>query len=200
MNQELKVLLTGFGAFPGMPLNPCVEIVEIMQVWGEQQTFQLQTKLLDVTYHGAYLSVQRWVEEFAPDIVVHLGVSSRIQAVQLENSAVNCRNASIPDAEGQLCSNEFIDSTQSIDARISTELNLNDLKRVLDTIGHEVQISHDAGQYVCNSIYWHSLTHLPIPVLFVHIPNTSTEEHHSTVACVQELVKLLVQAGTQLQV
>ena len=44
----------------------------------------------------------------------------------------------------------------------------------LQTLGHNVQISHSAGRYLCNYIYFRSLQHCTIVpnwhALFVHVP------------------------------
>ena len=186
-----KILLTGFGPFPKMPINPCVEIVKNIDQWAGKQEFELHTSILDVTYQDSFVIVQSLVEEFHPDLIIHLGVSSRIEVVQLEHSAINCRNATIPDVVGQLCTNETIDSTRSITGRTSTTLNLELIQSELSKRGHEVNVSHDAGQYVCNSLYWQSLNHFSCPVLFVHIPNTTFEGHHTTVGCIQGLLMIL---------
>ena len=187
-----KILLTGFGPFPNMPINPCIEIVPSIQHWAQSQSFELCTSILDVTYEGAFDQVQKIVTEFGPHMIVHLGVSSRQDAIHLEQSAINCRNASIPDVQGRRCSNEAISIEYSVTARLRTTLDVPTLQRDLSQLGHPVAVSHDAGQYVCNSLYWQSLHHFEIPVLFVHIPNTTTEGHSSTIACIQNLLRLLV--------
>jgi len=186
-----KILLTGFGPFPNMPINPCVEIVSRIQHWAESQSFDLYSAILDVTYQGAFDHVQTIVKEFEPQMIVHLGVSSRSHAIHLEQSAINCRNASIPDVHGRCCINEPINIESSMNTRLRTQLDVVTLQRDLSQLGHPVAVSHDAGQYVCNSLYWQSLHHFDIPVLFVHIPNTNTEEHPSTIACIQDLLRRL---------
>ena len=186
-----KILLTGFGPFPNMPINPCVEIVHWIQDWAESQSFEICTAILDVTYQGAFDQVQRLVIEFGAQMIVHIGVSSRNDAIHLEHSAINCRNASIPDVQGRRCINEAINIEYSLTTRIRTTLDILTLQRDLSQWGHPVAVSHDAGQYVCNSLYWQSLHYFDIPVLFVHVPNTTIEQHHSTIACIQDLLKRL---------
>ena len=55
-------------------------------------------------------------------------------------------------------------------AEIETGFALDSVAQKLATQGLQVSQSHDAGQYLCNFVYFHALQHFARRAVFVHIP------------------------------
>ncbi|WRX15120.1 Peptidase C15 [Theobroma cacao] len=91
-------------------------------------------------------------------IWLHMGVNSGAQQFVLEKQAVNEATFRCPDGLGW-----------QPQTTCSTEAILKFLKRM----GYDVTISDDAGRFVCNYVYYHSLCFAEQKghkSLFVHVP------------------------------
>ncbi|HEY9645105.1 MAG TPA: peptidase C15 [Chroococcidiopsis sp.] len=76
---------------------------------------------------------------------------------------------------------------------LHTTVDLNGLLPAL-TIS---EISHDAGQYVCNALYYAMLKHLrdrrsEVPCLFIHIPVLTHQNRAAILADFQQIIAQLV--------
>lgn len=148
--------------------------------------------LLEVAYEHSAQETSSVVQYMSPSMIVHLGVSSKAEYVRLERFAVNCRAASIPDTRGRVCEREPIDVTQSLSAKLETQIDLDKLQQRLLQQGRIVQQSEDAGTYVCNSLYWESMTAHNQPVLFIHIPKSPKGGLVETIRTIQLTLLALV--------
>ena len=157
-NTSSKILITGFGPFPGVPVNPCVEVL------GKYET-QAVIKLLDVTY-GCVRDFVKSLPEYKA--VIHLGVAVKAESFRVESRALNHMSGS-GDASGKILPQGRIenDAPGFINSTFPVEQFFEKHKGQLN-----ISISDSAGDYLCNYIYWHSLRKFKnIPVLFLHIPD-----------------------------
>ena len=104
-------------------------------------------------------------------VILHLGVNHNQRQTpmfQLEQHAYNEANFRIPDEDGFQASKQPIDPSHPISHRLSTDLNVkrirDRLKLKMKEYGYEQQadvgLSGDAGRFVCNYIYYQSLSHV----------------------------------------
>lgn len=104
-------------------------------------------------------------------VILHLGVNHNQRQTpmfQLEQHAYNEANFRIPDQDGFQASKQPIDPSHPISHRLSTDLNVkrirDRLKLKMKEYGYEQQadvgLSGDAGRFVCNYIYYQSLSHV----------------------------------------
>jgi len=96
-------------------------------------------------------------------IILHFGVSPKRQPVpmfKLEQHAYNEANFRIPDQNGFQPSKQPIESSLPLSHRYTTDLNMKQLKDLLVAKGFKVSLSNDAGRFVCNYIYYQSLSHV----------------------------------------
>jgi pyroglutamyl-peptidase len=75
-----------------------------------------------------------------------------------------------------------------------TTLPVNELTKSLHKIGYDVMPSDDAGRFVCNYVYYHSLRFAEqhgIKSLFVHVPLFMTIDEEVQMHFVASLLELL---------
>lgn len=64
------------------------------------------------------------------------------------------------------------------DELLTTTYNIDDLYNYFDNIGYKVVLSNNAGNYLCNNIYYHCLKYIvdnkkKIQSVFLHVPTIS---------------------------
>ena len=172
-----RVLITGFGPFPGVLNNPSAWLVEALAARPPLDcNGDIHVRILPTAWEEAAL-MPRFYARLQPHVMIHFGVSERAKAVRIERSAHN-RAASRPDAKGALPATTLI-REQGPD-RFDTRLPAAQLAARLKTRGLPAVASRSAGSYLCNFLYYHSLGWAlaqtdPRIVLFVHIPPLSTK-------------------------
>ena len=199
-NLTKPTYLTGFGPFSGVEQNPTEQLVQRLQ----NQSFpglSLTTDILPVSYKGSFRHAQTALREQSFKTILHLGVSAKDNTLRLERQAINSMSASIPDNDGIINLNLSIDEVMPSSHVLQTGVELEELVQSLREQGTEVKISKDAGQYVCNALYYQSLqwaqkqTETP-QVLFVHVPqvgNVSEEGNLWTLESLEESIQSLLE-------
>ena len=174
-----RVLLTGFGPFPGVPANPSGWLAETLaERWLSAETDgRVHARILPTEWEAAAL-IPRLCETLQPHVMIHFGVSEHASTFRIERSAHN-RAAPRADARGTLPPSPVIFAEGA--ARLDTAFPAGALARHLKTSGVAAVTSHSAGHYLCNFLYYHSLDwalRQPTPplVLFVHIPPLSGKD------------------------
>ena len=173
--QARTLLLTFFGAFPGVPVNPTVALAEGAQRLLAQMRPDLNviTRELPVSYDGSSTALRTALQEVQPDALISLGVAVGRDVVSLEQVAINLDSAGIEDNDGdQRCDEPIAPGGQeayfsSLPVRASFER--------LHAAGEPVEISYTAGTYVCNHVFYEGQRisrdlGLSIPAGFVHVP------------------------------
>jgi pyroglutamyl-peptidase len=176
MAQQLpvKVLVTGFGPFPGVPVNPSGLLMEWLKDSHARTCRHLELKVAIVP--TSWDAVDRFVSgplaEFDPDIALHFGVSSRARGFQLEQTARNSASRSA-DCEGKIFGRPCI--IRGAPERRRSTFDARQLARKLQARGLSASVSRDAGRYLCNMLLYHSLQQAhgrshTRQTGFVHIP------------------------------
>jgi pyroglutamyl-peptidase len=171
--QKLRVLITGFGPFPGMPENPSAWLAEnLAERWPPAGVDDdLHTRVLPTEWEAAAL-IPRLCETLQPHVMIHFGVCENAKALRIERSAHN-RAAPRADAKGALPLGPAIRAAGP--DRLDTPIPASALARHLNSAGVSAVTSHCAGQYLCNFLYYHALDWAaaqsrPRLALFVHVP------------------------------
>ena len=150
-NQARTLLLTFFGPFPGVPVNPTVALAEGAQrlLARMRPDLNVITRELPVSYDGSSTALRAALQEVQPDALISLGVAVGRDVVSLEQVAINLDSAGIEDNDGdQRCDEPIAPGGQeayfsSLPVRASFER--------LRAAGEPVEISYTAGTYVCNA-------------------------------------------------
>ncbi len=163
-------IVTGFGTFPGVPKNPCVELLNRLRDTPPIGV-DLITSILPVSFDRSILELKQIIKDTEKNLPrIHIGCSKKTAELVLERTAVNVRQSSIPDIDGEYYDVPKSISAHAINQQCSTKIDIQFLKVKLTEQGVPVKISNDAGKYVCNNVYWTSLQFDSSPTLFVHIP------------------------------
>lgn len=171
-NDNKVVLVTGFGPFFNHKINASWEAVKEMATLGiehEGQKVPLETREIPVIYKTISESIPVLWDEVKPVLCVHVGVSP-YNCVKLEKFGRNIGYRSVDiNIELPPHDNCCIPSGPDI---IQTVFNVDEVSReVVEKIPNiQVQVSEDAGRYLCDFIYYTSLYHNRAPVVFVHVP------------------------------
>ena len=171
-------LITGFGSFPNVDKNPTEELIHYLSKHSSSKPIDIHAIVLDVSFERSAKKLMNHLQSTStpPLFLLHFGVS-RSPFLRIEKQAINEKHASIPDVDGVHCDGVAIDAKYASTKSISSSLHIDKLIQHLQKIGFPTKISLNAGRYVCNSTYYHSLkwtqsqrnSHA-ISSIFVHVP------------------------------
>jgi pyroglutamyl-peptidase len=168
----MRVLLAGFGSFPGAPFNPSAALVRTL-ARRRRPAFSSLIRSIHV-FATEYAAVDRDLPRlFAekPDIVLIFGLAGRRRQICVETRARNAVSMLFPDAGGRRPLTGVIESGGP-----GARLGRAPFFRLIGAMRANnvpVRWSRDAGRYLCNYAYWRALERAPEGrplVQFVHIP------------------------------
>jgi pyroglutamyl-peptidase len=165
-----RILITGFGPFPGVPENPSAWLAATLAKRGIAETGgELHLRVLPTEWRIAELMPPIY-ETLQPHVMIHFGVDRRARAFRIERFAHN-RTSPRADAAGALPLGSAI-APEGVE-RHDTKLPAAAIAAHLRRRGLRAVASRSAGDYLCNFLYYHSLDwarERDCLVLFVHIP------------------------------
>jgi pyroglutamyl-peptidase len=171
----MRVLLIGFGPFPGAPLNPSALLVKSL-ARRRRPAFAEIVRTTHV-FATTYAAVDRDLPKLlaaGPDIVLMFGVAGRRRHLCIETRARNAISLLFPDASGYRPRQGIIAPGEPAALRGAAPF-----ARLLGAVRASTVpalLSRDAGRYLCNYAYWRALERSrdgrPL-VQFVHIPGVS---------------------------
>jgi pyroglutamyl-peptidase len=168
MNAPPRILITGFGPFPGAPSNPTMRIAERLGRLRRPRYSGLDrvVRILPTTWRmlGA---MERPVIDLQLDAVLMFGLAGRRRRITPEERALNHAGPLRTDAEGasppgrSLSRGGPFTRTGGIDAARMTAM--------LRRHGFPAAVSRDAGDYLCKARFYR-VAALGVPCIFVHVP------------------------------
>jgi pyroglutamyl-peptidase len=168
----VKVLLTGFGPFPGAPFNPSAALAK-------QLARRRRPALADIAraahvFATRYAAVDRDLPRLLaqrPDVVLMIGLAARTPTLRIETRARNAVSVLLPDAGGKFTRGGVI--ARGAPPALRARAPVRALLQAARSTRVPSQLSRDAGRYLCNYAYWRALEKTvdgrPL-VQFVHIP------------------------------
>lgn len=185
------VLLTGFGPFPGVPVNASADLVRriVRAARRRYPTACFAVAVLPTQWTRAQNRIEALHRRHRPALALHFGVASGTEGIRLETEARNFCRTSI-DAAGALPPAPVL----SADGPMQRHATI-DISAIADALregGWPVSISQDAGGYLCNAVLYYSLASAEsrdvCQVGFVHIPadlsNTALDAAALTAAAI----------------
>ncbi|KAL6593990.1 hypothetical protein ACP70R_048891 [Stipagrostis hirtigluma subsp. patula] len=186
----VTVHVTGFKKFHGVAENPTEKIVRNLKSFMEKRGLPKGLVLgsctvLEAAGQSALGPLYEMLDSTVIDrefglpnqeevILLHLGANSGSPRFALENQAVNEATFRCPDELGWKPQRvPILSSDGSISRRRQTTLPVKEITKSLQQMGYDVMPSDDAGRFVCNYVYYHSLRFAEkhgIKSLFVHFP------------------------------
>ena len=174
MSESLRLLVTGFGPFPGAPFNPTEPLVKRLT--------QLRRPALDGValtghiFHVTYQTVDRelpdLVARLRPHALLMFGLAGRTAHLRIETRARNIVTTRLADADGNRAQAASI--VHGASARPFGPHTANLLQAARAT-GIDARPSRDAGAYLCNYLSWRAIEATrqvggPSLASFVHVP------------------------------
>lgn len=186
----MTIHVTGFKKFHGVAENPTEAIVsnlkEFMKKRGMPKGLVLGScTVLETAGEGALPQLYKILESAvnseencSPDagrvIWLHFGVNSGASRFAIETQAINEATFRCPDELGWKPQRVPIFPSDGGIMRVrETSLPVVEMTKTLESMGYPVTSSDDAGRFVCNYVYYHSLRFAEehkIKSLFVHVP------------------------------
>jgi pyroglutamyl-peptidase len=195
-NRATRVLITGFGPFPGAPFNPTELLVARLAKRRRPALAAVEVivHVFPTSYTSVDTQLKALIAQHQPDAIVMFGLAGRTKGLRIETLARNRTLRVFPDSDGATPKRSVI----SPDAEaMRGRAPFARLAAAARTAGLSARISCDAGRYVCNYSYWRALetaTHPggPSVVAFVHIPSVRRRQHRgrrSTAPTIDQLVR-----------
>ncbi|KAK9086231.1 hypothetical protein Syun_028625 [Stephania yunnanensis] len=208
---EVTIHVTGFKKFHGVSENPTETIVGNLKEYVKKKGLPKGVNLgtccvLDTAGEGALDSLYRILKsavtglDLEPSngarvIWLHFGVNSGATRFALENQAVNEATFRCPDELGWKPQRlAIVPADGGISQIKETTLPLDKMTKALTKMGFEVTTSNDAGRFVCNYVYYHSLRFAEehgIKSLFVHVPLFLTVDEETQMQFAASLLEVL---------
>ena len=170
------VLLTGFGAFPGIADNVTARLVAELaqQARAKFPAFEFEAEILPTVWQTAPRRAIALCDHHNPVLVLHFGVAKSASGFRIETQARNACQLT-PDAHGAIPASNTI-SPSGPELRPAT-IPTRDIVSRLQQQKLPAQLSDDAGGYLCNAVLYHSLSAAETAANggpatgFIHIPH-----------------------------
>jgi pyroglutamyl-peptidase len=168
----MKVLVAGFGPFPGVPSNPSGELACALARLRRPALadVELHAAIFPTVYSTLARDLPRMLDRLRPDAVLLIGLAGGYE-LRVETRAVNAASQTHADAARAL------PPAQKLVAKAPYERKVRPAaRRLLGALrGARVRarLSRDAGNYLCNASLYLSLDpgrRKPPLVTFIHIP------------------------------
>lgn len=149
--QKTRILMTGFDAFDGEPVNAAWEIVRAVAAV-EMPGVELMIRQIPTVFCTSLLELKQAVDEVDPDVILCVGQAGGRSAISVERIGVNLDDARIPDNAGQQPRETPI--VENGPAAYWSGLPVRDLVNHLRSAGIPAEESWSAGNFVCNHVFY----------------------------------------------
>lgn len=172
MKSHKVILLTGFEPFGGETINPSQCIVEALD--GKRiDGHRVVGRVMPVAFAPCECLIGEWIDELDPVLVIGIGQAGDRAELSLERIAVNLIDARICDNEGSQPIDVPVQAGAA--AGLFASLPLKRILLALHDAGIPAAISHSAGTYVCNQVFFLSVSCLDrsgrqARAGFIHVP------------------------------
>lgn len=170
----VRILITGFGPFPGAPFNPTPALVTRLASLRRPAFADVVriAHVFPVSYGAVDRELPRLLAEHRPDALLMFGLAARTPFIRVETRARNAVTQLWPDAEHTRVRQAAIvpgGGAQPVGPHTHAML------RAGLRSGHDVRPSRDAGRYLCNYLAWRGIEAVrrpggPALAAFVHVP------------------------------
>jgi pyroglutamyl-peptidase len=172
---RLKVLVAGFGPFPGAPKNPSGQLA--LAVAYSRRLAASGAKIVGAVIPTIYREVSSTLIDTLkaenPDVILMFGLAGSTPFMRIETRAANVASGLHPDAAGEKPADHSLiaGAPQILNAHAPVHSLLAAARRARVL----AKLSTDAGRYICNAAFFHALdcernTGRPKLIAFVHIP------------------------------
>jgi pyroglutamyl-peptidase len=174
MSGKLRILVTGFGPFPGAPYNPTQKLVaRLLRLRRPALSdVELSGHIFPVTYTAVDRQLPMLLAKHRPEGLLMFGLAARTPYLRIESRARNAVTTIWPDAEHARVRKGSI--AREADAMMFGPHTAK-LLRAADSTGIDARASRNAGSYLCNYLSWRAIEATgsdrgPRLAAFVHVP------------------------------
>jgi pyroglutamyl-peptidase len=174
LNDKLRILITGFGPFPGAPYNPTQPLVaRLLRLRRPALAdVELSGHIFPVTYNAVDRQLPDLLALKRPHALLMFGLATRTPYVRIETRARNAVTTLWPDADHTRIRKGSI--ADGADAMTFGPHTAKLLRAALGA-GIDARASRDAGSYLCNYLSWRAIEATchdtgPRLAAFVHVP------------------------------
>ena len=174
MNERLRILVTGFGPFPGAPWNPTQPLVARLTKLRRPafSDIDFSSHIFPVTYKSVDRELPQLLAKHRPQALLMFGLASRTAHVRVETRARNAVTMLWPDAA------QTRSRTGSIGLGPDAAMfgpHTAKLLHAARATNIDARASRDAGAYLCNYLSWRAIEAVGTDndlqlAAFVHIP------------------------------
>lgn len=167
------VLVTGFGPFPGAPVNPTQQIVKHLARTKRIAGHRIAAHVFTTSYAAVDRDLPRLIARHRPRALVMFGLAANTPYIRIETLAHNEITRKQVDVTGTKPKEAAIRASRAMAMR--GRAPFVQLVNAARAAGVKAQTSQDAGRYVCNYLYWRAIEAAQKPggpkrVVFVHVP------------------------------
>ena len=174
MSGTPKILVTGFGPFPGAPHNPTQPLVARLTRLRRPAfaDVELSSHIFPVTYSAVDRQLPLVLKTHQPHALLMFGLASRTPYLRIETRARNAVTMLWPDAaQTRVRKGSIADGADAQRFGPHTAK----LLRAAKATGIDARASRDAGSYLCNYLSWRAIeavngNNAPRLAAFIHIP------------------------------
>jgi pyroglutamyl-peptidase len=172
---RLKVLVAGFGPFPGAAKNPSGQLARAVahSRRAASSGAEIISAVIPTVYREVSSTLSHVLKAEKPDAVLMFSLAGSTPFMRIETRAANVASGVHPDAAGKKPAHHSLiaGSPQILYARAP----VHRLLAAARGAGAKAKLSVNAGSYICNAAFFHALdvarkTDTPKWVAFVHIP------------------------------
>lgn len=211
--KKITIHVTGFKKFQGVPINPTEIIVNNLRDYVEKKGFSAGVTLgsctiLEVAGDDALPQLYQTMESVVSKtdtesnanlVWLHLGVNSGAARFAIERLAANEATFRCSDELGwQPQQVPIVLEDGGISRTRETSLPVDAILKFLKKgKDYDVMISNDAGRFVCNYVYYHSLRFAEQKgnkSLFVHVPLFSRIDEETQMRFTSSLLEAIASA------
>lgn len=174
-----KILLTGFGPFPGAPFNPTAPLVARLARLRRPAfaDITIVPHVFATNYAAVDRELPKLIAKHRPDALLMFGLAPRTRFIRIETCARN-GVALLPDAVGAKPRGRAIATGEP--HALTMPAPTGRLLTAARAAGLPAALSRDAGRYLCNYLCWQVASAIrkgpnlgPRIAAFVHVPNAN---------------------------
>jgi pyroglutamyl-peptidase len=174
MSEPFRILVTGFGPFPGAPFNPTMPLVDRLTELRRPalDSVALTSHIFHVTYQTVDRELPELIARLRPQALLMFGLASRTNYLRIETRARNAVSTHLPDADGNRAQTSSIVHAAGA---MPFGPHTASLLRAARATGIDARLSRDAGAYLCNYLSWRAIEATrqaggPALASFIHVP------------------------------
>lgn len=162
-----RLLITGFEPFGGIPHNPAEAVAARVRA---PVGSSLRRLILPVDTQIAPTYLSAVIDELKPEVVVLLGLAAKRSELCIELIAKNILDFRVPDEAGH--QPKRLEIIKGAPSELRTRIDATAAVSLWLGKGLPARLSEDAGEFLCNQVYYKALSVLPESArcVFVHLP------------------------------